>query len=154
MDDHEGHGCDSIGRRTGLLCACIGVLVAAGMCAVFGLGQWLRTMQYQILVGLFALFFAAAFLGKKAAMCLCQRGNRLWMSLALGVGVAFGSISIALLTGSILTIVSNGVRNAAHFFDVMLAPQLLVLVFGGIPAIVLGVIYGCMVGDRLARLER
>lgn len=162
MLDDEEHGCGAIGRWVALLCAGLGAAAAFLMLVVFGIEKILFADGFpkEIAVGLVALFIASAVLGKNAGVYLCDKTSRTGLNVLVGIGVAFGSIAIAVFAGafvgflaeadSILRAESFSPVNFVYGFFILL---FLVLWFGGIPAILLGVFYGFMVQHRLRKLN-
>ena len=163
MTDHDIHGCGGTGAWVGVLCAALGVLTAYAMLKAMGIGHfvWSPSSTREITIGLIGLFIAARGLGKKAGVFLCSKGNRLGFNVLAGIGVAFGSITIAVLTGMFVGLVREfGVIVGSPGFEpknLVLGPLMalaLVFFFGGIPALVLGALFGFLVKTRLERLTR
>src|SRR5687768_842148 len=157
----DDHRCGSIGRWVALLCAALGVITA--YIVVLGLKlSWIvfpSAFPKEILVGLVVLFIAAAVLGKKAGIYLCNKTHATGRNVLVGVGVAFGSIAAAVLVGAFVGYFGEMDLLRRGEFTVsglVLAPFILlffVLWFGGIPAILLGVFYGFLVRNRLRKLK-
>jgi hypothetical protein len=163
MLDYHEHGCGSIGRFIGFVCAVLGVVTAALMVYALNLGWSLHPSNppKEILVGLVALFLSAVYLGEKSGVYLCGKHYDLPKNILVGLGVAFGSISIAVLAGMLVAIVSNPGELLANPdfnpFRLVIGFFLLlglILLFGGVPAVVLGVLYGFLVRSRLRDLNR
>ncbi|HEX3187288.1 MAG TPA: hypothetical protein VHQ94_20995 [Pyrinomonadaceae bacterium] len=160
MDAHYDHGCGSVGKWIGMLCAALGIGTAFLMVYVMNAG-WLIGLDPPIMVGLVVEIFAAAYLGEKAGTYLCRKGNPLGRGMLVGLGVAFGSITIAVYAGTIAGVVGHASEwlgnpnikpwNAVYVFFV---PLFFVLFFGGAPAAVLGIVYGALVHVRLQKLDR
>ena len=162
MLNDEEHGCGSIGRSVGVLCAGLGAGAAFVMLQAMNIGRFIFSSGFpkEIAVGLVVLFIAAAILGKKAGIYLCDKTHATWRNVLVGVGVAFGSIAAAVLAGTLVAFLGEAdyilraenfsVVNAAFGFFI---PLLLVLWFGGIPAILLGILYGFLVRSRLRKLN-
>jgi hypothetical protein len=160
---HDGeHGCGGIGRWVAVLCAAVGAGMAGLMLYVMDIGHFLfpAGLPKEIVVGLVVLFITAAVLGKKAGIHLCDKTHRTWRNVLVGMGVAFGSIAIAVLAGTFVGFLGEAdtILRAPNFsvVNVVLGffiPLLLVLWFGGIPAILLGVFYGFMIRNRLRKLN-
>ncbi len=160
MDAHYGHGCGSVGKWIGVLCAALGIGTAFLMVYVMSAG-WVIGLDPPITVGLAVEIFAAAYLGEKAGRYLCRQGNPLGRGMLVGLAVAFGSITIAVYAGTIAGFVSyasewigNPHINPWNAVYALFFPLFLVLFFGGVPAAVLGVIYGALVNVRLQKLDR
>jgi len=160
MNAHYDHGCGSVGKWIGMLCAALGIGTAFLMVRVMN-GGWFIGLDPSITVGLVVEIFAAAYLGEKAGRYLCSKGNPLGRGMLVGLGVAFGSIAIAVYSGTI----AGFVGHPSEFFgnphigplnvvSVLFFPLFLVLLFGGIPAAVLGVVYGALVNIRLQKLNQ
>lgn len=164
MLNEDGHGCGSIGRGTAVLCAALGVVTALVMVCAMDLPSFIIPLNpppKEIIVGLVALFIAAAWLGKKAGFYLCRKDYDWPLNVVVGLGVAFGSIALAVTTGTFVGVlgearelISSVDFNPLNILLGFFFPLLLVLFFGGIPAAFLGVFYGFLVRSRLRRLNR
>ncbi len=157
MDNHD-HGCKKIGRRLGVLFAFFGAVAAALMLGVTGLHNvvGMLKLQPEVGVGLVVLFVAAAWLGTKAGLYLCRRGCTNGMHVIVGIGVAFGSITFSVLAGSFTFIVSGAAGGRMEGLDlwvVWFLPLLLVLIYGSIPAVILGILYGLQIKKELANMD-
>ena len=155
MKEHDDHGCGSVGRRTGLLCSGIGVAIAVLILKGMDPRGNLRLLDlgFATMIGVVALFVATAFFGTKAGVFLCKRGNRRGLNVAIGLALAFGSIAAGVWTGVLAGLVTE-VDRIPFLFDFVLGMFSvlgLFLLFGGIPAIVLGVFYGLLVTWQLSR---
>jgi hypothetical protein len=160
MDDHEFHGCGSVGKWVGMSCAVLGIGTAFLMVYWMGAG-WFIGLDPPVAVGLVVEIFAAAYLGEKAGRYLCRKGNPLGRGMLVGLGVAFGSITIAVYAATIAGCVSyasewisNPYINPWNAVYLLFFPLFLVLLFGGVPAAFLGVLYGALVHVRLQNLDR
>lgn len=162
MLNDEEHGCGSVGRWVAVLCAGLGVGAAVLMLQVMGIGKFIFSDAFpkEIAVGLVVLFIASAVLGKKAGIYLCDKTSATGWNVLVGVGVAFGSIAAAVLAGTFVGFLGEAdyILRAENFSAVnfvlgFFIPLLLVLWFGGIPAILLGVFYGFTVRNRLRKLN-
>ena len=160
MNAHYDHGCGSVGKWIGMLCAALGIGTAFLMVRVMN-GGWFIGLDPAITVGLVVEIFAAAYLGEKAGRYLCSKGNPLGRGMLVGLGVAYGSIAIAVYAGTIAAFVGhtseffgNSNISPLNVVSVLFFPLFLVLLFGGIPAAVLGVIYGALVNIRLQKLNQ
>lgn len=159
MEGHEYHGCGSVGKWLGMLFGVLGVAAAFLMVAWMN-GGWVIGLDPAIAVGLVVEIFAAAYLGQRAGRHLCGKGNSLGRAMLVGLGVAFGSITIAVYAGTIAAFVGhpsqffgNSEVGLLNLLSVLFFPLLLVWWFGGIPAAVLGVFYGTLVHVRLQKLN-
>lgn len=155
IEDDVVHGCGRIGRRTGVFCAFLGVVAAILMIEYFG-AQWnglsiVHALWFLVVMA--PLFIAAAYFGTKAGKFLCRKGNRMGLNAAIGVALAFGSITIEVLTWTFVYVVMRGSGEVLYgqaLFYAWFAPLALIFMFGGIPAAGLGVLYGFLVRRRLA----
>lgn len=163
MLDEDGHRCGSIGRWIAVVCAALGVVAALVMVVALDFPSFLVPLNpppKEIIVGLIALFIAASWLGKKAGMYLCDKTHDTAMNVVVGLAVAFGSISISVMTGTLVGMVSELPRisgsvnfNPLYVLLGFFIPLFFVLLFGAIPAILLGVLYGFLVRNRLRNLN-
>jgi hypothetical protein len=155
MKEHDDHGCGRVGRQTGLLCSGIGVAIAVLILKGMDPRGNLRLLDlgFATMIGVVALFVATAFFGTKAGVFLCKRGNRRGLNVAIGLALAFGSIAAGVWTGALAGLVTE-VDHIPILFDFVLGMFSvlgLFLLFGGIPAIVLGVFYGLLVTWQLSQ---
>lgn len=159
MENDHDHGCGWIGIRTGLLCAGLGALIAAALLTLIRGWWYVGGFDPKLVVGTVTLFLAAGFLGKKAGVYLCRRENSTGLNIVVGIALAFGSIAISVWAGSLFYIFVHDPNQIIEFSDIpelLFGSLLLVLLFGAIPAAVLGVAYGLLVGmqlDKLARID-
>ena len=160
MFDDNDHGCGRIGRWIGVFCAALGLATASLMWTGMG-GTWyisFSTLPPELIAGFVALFVGSAYLGTKAGVFLCEKRHALSMCMVTGIGVALGSIAIAVWTGMIVGIVRDFGQFFGRNFTVLslvlavFAPLGLILLFGGIPAMLLGVLYGILVRRGVRRL--
>jgi len=163
MTDHDVHGCGRAGAWMGVLCAGVGVLIAGLMVRALGVG-WvigLPALPIELVIGLIALFVAATHFGKKAGVFLCQRGNRLSTNVLFGIALAFGSIAIAVWTGTIVGILHELLKRDFPGVGTMFVGLLfgwlfflvVIVLYGGIPAALLGAVYGFLLRKRLWNLR-
>ena len=164
MTDHDIHGCGSAGSAVAVLCAGLGVATAVGMLKALNLTWYVGIFppSNEVGAGVIVLFVTAVYLGMKEGMFLCEKRDGLALHVLVGNGVAFGSIAIAVFAGTLVHFVRewNRIVNAPGGFTVWhliagaIGNLLLILLFGGIPAILLGVLYGFLVRSGLRMLER
>jgi hypothetical protein len=163
MTDHDIHGCGRAGAWLGVLCAGVGVLIAGLMVRALNIG-WIigfPSLPVELVVGLIALFVAAGHFGKKAGVFVCKRGNDLSTNVLIGIALAFGSIAIAVWAGMIVGLCHELLKNkvpgiGSMFLGLLLGwlfPMLVILIYGGIPAATLGVVYGFLLRNRLWHLR-
>ena len=160
MDSHYDHGCGSVGKWLGMLFGALGVGTAFLMVFWMNAG-WFIGLDPAIAVGLVVEVFAAAFLGGKAGRYLCRKGNPLGRAMVVGVGVAFGSIAIAVYAGTIAGCVGHASEwlgnpniDWGNAVAILFFPLLIVLLYGGMPAAALGIFYGSLLNVRLQKLDR
>jgi len=157
MSTHIDGGCGRIGRRMGVFCAFLGVMTAYLMIQFMGAQGDLPTVYHALMAALFLspLFITAAFFGTKAGRFLCSKGNRLSLNIWIGVALALGSVTVEVLACTFVYIVMRGsgeVLVGSKLFWAWFAPLAIIMMFGGIPAAGLGVLYGFLVRSRLAEL--
>jgi len=162
MLDYHDHGCGSVGRWIGVLCAALGVVTAYLMIQLMNLGWYIPVypMPKEVALGLVVLFLTSAFLGERAGMRLCGKSDDVSLNVLLGQGVAFGSITIAVMFATLVGVISAAgtVVGSPGFTPLGLVfalfmPLCLVLLVGGVPAVGLGVLYGLLVRNRLRKLN-
>ena len=159
MQCHELHTCGKIGRKNSILCATLGVLAAFLLLIPLGaIGLAVNgdsTFKLILFISLGALYLAAASLGKMAGRFLCKKSN-LMPSVIIGVGLALGCLAISVLTGSLSLVVANIIRGSPYSTDLvtyLVVPLVVVFIYGGVPAVAIGVLYGVLVGKQLAMIR-
>jgi hypothetical protein len=160
MQDHELHVCGRIGMKNGLLCATLGVLAATLLITPWGAIEIALGSEARFLFGLFialgALYMASAYFGRVAGKFVCRTGNKMTTNLGVGVSLALGSLAISVLAGSISLLLMDNLgqsRDSSGLLTIIVGPLFWVFVFGGAPAVLLGVLYGILVGTQLAKLH-
>ena len=142
--------------RMGLLCAVLGALTAAGFFLLTGGWWFLGQSSLSIGVGLIALFVAAGYMGMETGVYLCWRGNTVGLGIGLGIALAFASIGCSGLAGSLFYILINAPRGTLGIREILqflFLPTLGIVLFGAIPAVVLGIVYGLLTGMQLEKLQ-
>ena len=157
MSTHIDGGCGRIGRRMGLFCAFLGVMTAFAMISFMG-ERWDGLTVSQVLMGalfLSPLFLTSAFFGTQAGRFLCRKGNRLNLNIWTGVALALGSVTVEVLACTFVYVVMRGGEALVgwELFWTWFAPLAIIMMFGGMPAAGLGVLYGFLVKSRLDKLE-
>ena len=160
MSTHIDGGCGRIGRRMGLFCAFLGVMTAYLMIQVMGGGGggvWHGVTVFHVLMlalYLSPLFITAAFFGTRAGRFLCHKGNRLNLNIWIGIALALGSVTAEVLACTFVYIVMRGgdALVGGELFYAWFAPLAIIMMFGGLPAVGLGVLYGILVRSRLDKL--
>jgi hypothetical protein len=153
--------CEQIVLKQSLVCATLGLLAAFLLLALMGGTQDILfdgkfEMLGAIFVGVAALYAAAYSLGMIASDIVCRIGikdPRIWL---LGVGLAWSCLLIAVLAGSMVNFLS-GMGNPpdiAEAFEAYIFTLVFwVMLFGGIPALGLGLLYAARVKKLLAEFE-
>ena len=159
MQDLELHRCVEIGRKNSLICATLGVVAACLLLIPLGATGIALTSNSSfkliLLISLGALFLAASSLGKMGGRFLCKTRS-LILSVIIGVGVALGSLAISVLSGSLSVVVGNMIIGSADSTDLvtyLVVPLLVMLIYGGVPSIALGILYCVLVRKQLARIR-
>jgi hypothetical protein len=158
MANYPNHGCGRIGRRIGLLCAGLGLLTAYLMLKLIGF--WNAPMfglNAAMVFGVLVLFVVSGFFGTKAGVYLCWQGNRTGLNISIGLLLALGSIVIPVWAGCVFYIFfhdPNQIIEVKQIPAILISPLLVILIFGGIPAAVLGVVYGLLTGMQLDKLDQ
>lgn len=81
----------------------------------------------------------------------------LGLNVAIGVALALGSITVEVLVWTFVYIVMRGSGQVLEGWKLVyawFAPLAIIMMFGGIPAVGLGVLYGYLVRKRLAKLDQ
>ena len=160
MTDHHRHGCGRVGSWISVLCAALGVLTAYLMIGPLAL-DWLINIFHlpiEVIVGVVALFVAAALLGRKAGTFLCERRNDLPMNVLIGIGLAFSSIAVAVWSATLVGVLRElpNISQSPHplgILYIIFLPLLVICIYGGIPAVLLGILYGFLVRHQLWKLR-
>jgi len=140
----------------GLLCAALGTLTAYFFLQIMGgfnSPPMIRLMPPMIF-GVLVLFVVSGYFGTKAGVYLCWKGNKTGLDVLIGLGLAFGSIAVSVWASSVFYIFFHDRNEIIAMKDIpaiLFTPMLVILLFGAIPAAVLGVVYGLLVGMQLER---
>jgi hypothetical protein len=155
MTDHDVHGCGRAGSAIGVFCALLGLVCACMMLVgLFKMSLTASDIMPILAVGVIGLFVGAGFFGKKAGVFLCQRGNKLSTNILVGIALAFGSIATAILTGTLAAPVLAGnlmIDQGVLVFGFIVF--LYTVSFGGIPATLLGILFGILMRSQLRPLN-
>lgn len=159
MQSHDLHTCEKIGRNKSILCATLGVVAAFLLLIPLGaIGLAINgdsTFNLILFTSLAALYLAASSLGKVAGRFLCKTSEPMPIVL-VGVGLALSCLVISVLTGSFSLVLVGIIRGASDSTDLVtyvIVPLVGVLLWGGVPAAGLGVLYGVLVRKQLARIR-
>jgi hypothetical protein len=160
MQTHEFHTCGKIGTKNSVLCATLGVLAACLILTAWGAIAGIAVnsdglFKVIVFISLVALYLAASCLGKLAGRFLCKRSSQM-LNVIIGVGLALSCVAISVLTGSLSLVVVNMIVGSPDSTDLatyLVVPLLVVLIYGGAPAVILGVLYGVLVGTQLTKMR-
>lgn len=156
-------GIDHDRRRTGrcavLFCA-LGVAVALAWVALANsradVLAMLRIFGAHIAVGALAAFVVAWFAGRACASVM--NGASVWRASLAGVGTAVSSLVLGTTAGALTAygraFAESGARHAPGFVEYVLKPVAVVALFGGVPAIALGLVFVLVVRAPAARAAR
>lgn len=101
------------------------------------------------IVVILVLFYAsAAFLGKAAGKNICRERRDLGGAILLGIGVALGSLVVAAVAVELVVLLAKIFYSQNEALGFWL---LMILLFGTLPAILLGILYGILMRWRLAK---
>ncbi|HEY9401440.1 MAG TPA: hypothetical protein VIQ24_02010 [Pyrinomonadaceae bacterium] len=153
--------CAKIVLKQSLLFATLGLLAAFLLLALMGVTQGILfngkfEIQGAIFVGVVALYAAAYSLGMVASDIVCRIGIKDPIIWLLGVGLAWSCLLISILSGSMVNFLAsmeNPPDIAKAFAGYIVAPVFWVMLFGGIPALGLGLLYAARVKKLLAEFE-
>jgi len=113
------------------------------------------TWKLILFISLGSLYLTALSLGKIAGRILCKTSTLL-PCVFIGVGLALGSLAISVLTGSLTLMAVNIISGSPDSNDLvtyLLVPLFVVLIYGGGPAALLGILYGVLVRKQLAQMH-
>lgn len=142
-----------IGSRQGLISVGLGVLVAQLiMTLLFSPNEgyikgffWFMGVEYwlNILIGVIIMLVCGHFYGQLAGkLILIQKWNYVLTGLLIGLAVIFTTAFFASWTGFIQEGIDNIGTNDNPFFDYIFKPMYWVLLFGIIPALLVGIWFG------------
>ena len=160
MENKQEHECARVGMMVGLLCASIAAIVPA----IMMLGEFVESLpggrfahsgvKWPILVGsivtLLALYLVAALLGRKAGKYICREGHGSTEAILAGIGVALSCLVVGGAVAALCIAVGDA-SSARVGRDISIL--LLIWLFGALPAILLGVLYGVLVRWRLTKIR-
>jgi hypothetical protein len=157
MDNHKSHACGRIGSTHGVLCAALGILVIV---LIFGPSRLIDLIKnsepgfiLSLGLALLSLFVSAAVLGMVAGRVICSGENQMHVNLAVGIALAFTTIVVSVLIGTTSGVLMSGGNESTNLFTVFLGLMFWILLFGGIPAAGLGVLYGVLVRKQLSKTK-
>lgn len=104
-------------------------------------------------LALLSLFVSAAVLGMVAGRVICSGENQMHVNLAVGIALAFTTIVVSVLIGTTSGVLMSGGNESTNLFTVFLGLMFWILLFGGIPAAGLGVLYGVLVRKQLSKTK-
>ena len=168
MTEFKSNNCASVGMRMSLLFAALGVvapfvLILAYLALIEMLFIQELSFQLGVIAGIVTLFLSAAFLGRIAGKIICHKWRGIAGATFVGVCLVISCIVLAIVAGASFwalvdrflvqepSVITSG--NEFGFLDFMGTLLVLFLFFGGLPAILLGGLYGVLVRRRLAKVE-
>jgi hypothetical protein len=150
--------CARVGTRWSLFFAALGVLIALFLLTLPGmrglLSDFPPELGYGIAVGLLTLCLSAAVLGRLAGRIVYLGGNKILVDLAIGIMLSIGCVILAALAGSTVGVLIDASKQSlpnSHALGVIIGLSLLILLYGGIPAVLLGIVYGVLMKITLDR---
>ena len=157
MEKSQEQLCAGIGARVTLLCAALGALVAlAMMYGIFSpreVGEALRAGWPAIAGALAMLFLMAGVLGREAGRSISRRKRGYAGAIFISIGVALCSLALAAFVGGGVGFALQdsgreaGVGGAAIIFFV----GTYTMIYGFVPAILLGALCGVLLRWRLTK---
>jgi hypothetical protein len=151
--------CARVGMRWSLFFAALGVLTALLLLRLLKIQALITEPGSELLVGivvgLATLCLSAALLGRLAGRIVYLSGNYLLLNMVIGVALALGCVVITAIAGSavgVLLVVSKqpAFVKANPLEDIGVI-VLLISLYGGSPASLLGFSYGVVVKVTLDR---
>lgn len=167
MEESKQHLCASVGMKISLLCAALGVITAFSlMFAIFGangvydllIDEGLQ-IQAGVIAGIIALFIFAASLGRIAGKVVCRKARGLTGAAFVGICLALGCVALSIVAGAPFSFLVQELSDTysphkSSLFIFIVAPLYWIMMFGALPAMLLGVLYGALVRRKLAKLAR
>lgn len=166
MTEFKSRSFARIGIRMSLLCAALGAAIAVIMTlAFFGVSIMADLLSGRdsaipigAATGLAALFLAAGFLGKIAGKLIGDRWRGVTNAAMVGIVLVLACVVVATMAGALPVFLIEKSRYAASasqslFFMYVIAPLFWILLFGLIPAAMLGMLYGISVTRALAKAK-
>jgi len=151
--------CARVGMKWSLVFAALGVLAAFLLLVLLKIQALITEPAPEslsgIVVGLAVLFLSAALLGRLAGWIIYLSGNNIAVDLVIGVVLALACLIISAVAGcavGALLVLSKqpSFIRSTPLEDIALL-SLLILVYGGAPAAMLGFLYGVLVKVTLDR---
>jgi len=155
--------CAGIGRKTALWCALPAALVLLGIVASKLMDVFLEPQERQhpdagllywgilLFVLLIALYLPAAFLGPMAGKLIYHRMRGAAGSAFIGICLALSCLLSVIVTWIIYNLIFAAVTDSTILGMALMFSSiagLAILLFGSVPAILLGMLYGILVRKR------
>lgn len=155
MDEAKKSQCKDVALKQSLVCATLGLVASMLLVGWMFRGTGLRYLPKPlpmlvaaVVVSIVGLYVAAACLGMVAGKLICRFGSQsLWIWI-IGVGVAWGCLLISVLAGSAVPFFAR-IGNARAFESYVFTPVFIVMLFGTVPAVGLGIFYAARVRKYL-----
>lgn len=139
------------------MCAALGVLLIVLIFGPLGLIDLIKNSESGFILALglalLSLFVSAALLGRVAGRVICSGENQMHINLAVGFVLALSTIGISVFVGTTSGVLISDGNESTNLFTVFLGLMFWTLLFGGIPAAGLGVLYGVLVGKQLSKTK-
>jgi hypothetical protein len=151
--------CARVAMRWSLLFAALGVLAAFLLLVVLKIQALLTDIGPEfgsgIAVGLAMLCLSAALLGRLAGRVVYLTGNNILINLVLGVMLALGCVIVTAFAGSAVGVLMASSKEpsfvSSRALGDIIGLSLLILLWGSVPAALLGFLYGGLVKVTLDR---
>jgi hypothetical protein len=145
--------------RWSLLFAALGVLAAYLLLVLLKIqaliSEPVPEFRWGIAVGLITLCLSAALLGRLAGKIIYLSGNNIAVNLVIGLALALACLIVTALAGSAVGVILFASHQPSFVRSTPLADigaiSLLILLWGGVPAALLGFLYGALVKVILGR---
>ena len=165
MDKLKEQECASIGRKIALWCALPAALVFLGIIVSKLLDVFLEQQerrQQNLVTGLLyfgvlipvilgTLYLSAAFLGRIAGNLIYHRTRGLTGAAFVGIGLTVSCLLSVVVVWIIYNVIVAAMTNSIILGTALMTSSIVglaVLLFGSVPAILLGVLYGILVRKR------
>lgn len=156
MTEIKEQQCASVGMRVGLLCATLALIVPLVFVIPYAKDMYRykaadNLMTLGVVAFILVVFYAsAAILGKTAGKIIGRSKRGLGAANSVGICLALGCLAVTAVTADFSISLAKRLSGQSERFGLLSG---LIILFGALPAILLGVLYGVLVRRRLTKAE-